>query len=89
MEAGLDKRYSVVVFWSDEDDLWIAEVPDLQYCAAHGGTPEEAIAELGVAMEGWLEVAREHGYPIPEPRFRSRLDVRAIAAQALKQELHD
>lgn len=58
-------RYAIVVYWSDEDSLWIAEVPDLRPCAAHGDTPGEALAELMVAMELWLEVAHEHGMPIP------------------------
>jgi len=58
-------RYSIVVFWSDEDGVWIADAPDLKSCSAHGGTPAQPVAELQVAMELWLEVAREHGYPIP------------------------
>jgi predicted RNase H-like HicB family nuclease len=50
-------HYAIIVYWSDEDALWIAEAPDLEPCAAHGRTPEEAVAELRVAMEGWLAVA--------------------------------
>jgi predicted RNase H-like HicB family nuclease len=65
----MDTRYSIVVFWSDEDGIWIADAPDLKSCSAHGQSPEQAVAELQVAMELWLEVAREHGDPIPEPRF--------------------
>ncbi|HEU5017575.1 MAG TPA: type II toxin-antitoxin system HicB family antitoxin [Pseudolabrys sp.] len=63
------KHYAIVVYWSDEDAVWIAEVPDLEPCAAHGKTPEAAVAELRVTMQAWLEVARENGLPIPEPRF--------------------
>jgi predicted RNase H-like HicB family nuclease len=63
-------HYAIIVYWSDEDAVWIAEAPDLEPCAAHGATPEEAVAQLGLAMEGWLETARENGLPIPEPRFR-------------------
>ena len=66
-------HYAIIVYWSDEDALWIAEAPDLEPCAAHGRTPEEAVAELRVAMEGWLEVARENNLPIPEPRFQPRI----------------
>lgn len=62
-------EYTIIVHWSPEDALWIAEAPDLKPCAAHGRTPEEAVAELRVAMELWLETAREQGLPIPEPRF--------------------
>ncbi len=66
-------QYAIIVYWSDEDAVWIAEAPDLKPCAAHGDTPEEAVAELRVAMEGWLEVARESGLPIPEPRFQPQV----------------
>jgi predicted RNase H-like HicB family nuclease len=64
------KKYAIIVYWSDEDDVWIAEAPDLEPCAAHGATPEQALAELRVAMELWLEVARERGLPVPEPRYQ-------------------
>jgi predicted RNase H-like HicB family nuclease len=64
------KNYAIIVYWSDEDAVWIAEAPDLEPCAAHGDTPERAVAELRVAMEAWLDVARENGLPIPEPRYR-------------------
>jgi len=70
----MDTRYAIVVFWSDDDDAWIADAPDLKSCAAHGDTPEQAVAELQVAMEAWLNVAKERGLPIPEPRFRPHLD---------------
>ena len=64
------KNYAVIVYWSEEDAVWIAEAPDLEPCAAHGHTREEAVTELEVAMQGWLDVARANGLPIPEPRFR-------------------
>ena len=41
-------RYAIVVFWSDEDDAWVADVPDLKSCSAFGGTREEAVVEIGV-----------------------------------------
>ena len=63
-------RYHINVFWSDEDDCWVADVPDLQSCCAFGDTQEEALAEVKVAMEGWLETARAHGLEIPEARYR-------------------
>jgi predicted RNase H-like HicB family nuclease len=63
-------HYHINVFWSDEDGCWIADVPDLKYCSAHGDTPTEAITSIQDAIEGWLETAREHGMPIPEPRYR-------------------
>jgi predicted RNase H-like HicB family nuclease len=64
------KKYAIIVYWSDEDDVWIAEAPDLEPCAAHGNTPEQAVAELRVAMDLWLEVAREKGQPIPDARYQ-------------------
>jgi predicted RNase H-like HicB family nuclease len=63
-------HYAITVVWSDEDGGWVADAPDLQSCSAFGATPEGAVAELRVAMQGWLDVARENGLPIPEPRFR-------------------
>lgn len=64
------KHYHINVFWSDEDGSWIADVPDLESCSAHGDTPAEAVAEVETAIELWLEVAREQGHPSPEPRYR-------------------
>jgi predicted RNase H-like HicB family nuclease len=66
-------RYHIHVYWSDEDQCWIADAPDLRFCSAHGQTPAEAVAELEVAVAGWLETARERGIPIPEPRYRPPL----------------
>ena len=66
----MDRRYHINVFWSAEDDCWIADVPDLCPCSAHGETPDEALAEAQVAIGIWLDWARERGVPIPEPRYR-------------------
>jgi predicted RNase H-like HicB family nuclease len=66
----MNHRYHINLFWSDEDDAWIADVPDLRSCCAFGATPDEALREVQIAMEAWLEVAAEHGDPIPEPRYR-------------------
>lgn len=65
-----DQHYHINVFWSDDDGLWIADVPDLKYCSSHGDTPEEAIADIQDAIEGWIETARETGLDIPKPRYR-------------------
>jgi predicted RNase H-like HicB family nuclease len=64
------KDYHINIFWSDEDDGYVADIPDLTYCSAFGGTPEETLAQLSVAKDAWLEAAREAGIPIPEPRYR-------------------
>jgi len=63
-------HYAIAVFWSDEDRCWIADVPDLEFCTAHGSTPEDAVREVRVAIEAWLSAAREMGRRVPEPRYR-------------------
>jgi predicted RNase H-like HicB family nuclease len=63
-------RYSIIVFWFEEDGVWIADAPDLKSCSAFGATPEEAVAELRVAMDAWLETAREAGLAIPQARYQ-------------------
>lgn len=64
------KDYHINIFWSDEDGGYIADIPDLETCSAFGKTPEEALAEVEIAKDGWLTAARERGKPIPEPRYR-------------------
>lgn len=64
------RDYHINVFWSEEDAQWIADIPDLKGCSASGDTPEEAVREVQIAKKLWLEVAREDGDPIPEPRYR-------------------
>jgi predicted RNase H-like HicB family nuclease len=64
------KDYAILVFYSQEDECWIADVPDVQYCSAFGNTPEEAVKEIQIALQAWLEVAQEDGLPIPEPKYR-------------------
>lgn len=63
-------RYHVNLFWSDEDEAWIADAPDLKSCSALGDTPEEALREIEVAIEAWIEAARTRGMAIPEARYR-------------------
>ena len=59
--------YRIEVYWSDEDQCWIADVPDLPTCTAHGPTPHEAVAEVEIAAEAWLEAAKATGRAIPKP----------------------
>lgn len=66
MNAG----YPIDVSWSDDDQVWIADVPDLAFCTAHGPTPHDAVAEVERAAEAWLEAASKAGRPIPEPSRR-------------------
>lgn len=63
-------RYEIILFWSEEDDAFVAEVPELPGCMAHGGTQDEALRNIQEAMAGWIDLARELRRPIPEPRGR-------------------
>lgn len=62
------KDYHINVFYSEDDDGYIADIPDLKFCSAFGSTPEEALREVLKAKEAWLEAASGHGKPVPEPR---------------------
>lgn len=64
------KDYHINVFYSEEDEGYIADIPDLRHCSAFGNTPEEALREVLKAKEAWLETARVKGKPIPEARYR-------------------
>jgi len=63
-------RYEVTIYWSDEDQAFIAEVPELPGCAADGATYQEALANVEVVIQEWIETAQELGRPIPEPKGR-------------------
>jgi len=67
------KDYHINVFYSDEDNGYIADIPDLDACSAFGRTPEEAVVEVERAKEAWLHSAREAGKPIPKPRYKPAL----------------
>lgn len=61
-------KYEVIIYWSIEDNAFIAEVPELAGCMADGATYQEALANAQVIINEWIETARERGRPIPEPR---------------------
>ena len=63
-------RYEVIIYWSDEDQAFLAEVPELAGCMADGTTYQEALANVEIVIQEWLETARELGRPIPEPKGR-------------------
>lgn len=63
-------KYEVILYWSDEDQSFIAEVPELPGCASDGPTRQEALANVEIVMVEWLETARELGRSIPEPKGR-------------------
>lgn len=63
-------KYELILYWSKQDQAFIAEVPELPGCAADGGTYQEAVANVEVVIQEWIETAQELGRPIPEPRGR-------------------
>ena len=63
-------KYEVIIYWSEEDDAFLAEVPELAGCMADGATHAEALAHAEVAIAEWIETAQELGRDIPQPRGR-------------------
>lgn len=63
-------RYEIILYWSDEDNCFIAEVPELPGCLAHGDTHQLALDNVRDAMELWITTAKEFGDPIPKPKGR-------------------
>lgn len=68
--TGRPLKYEVIIYWSDDDEAFVAEVPELPGCAADGTTPEQALASVQVVASEWIETARSLGRPVPEPRGR-------------------
>ncbi len=63
-------KYEIILYWSQVDEAFIAEVPELAGCAADGATRQDALANAETVIAEWLETARELGRPIPEPKGR-------------------
>ena len=63
-------KYEIIIYWSADDDAFIAEVPELPGCAADGATYQEALNNVVLIISEWIETAREIGRPIPEPKGR-------------------
>lgn len=63
-------KYEIIIYWSDEDDAFIAEVPQLPGCAAHGDSADSALANCQHAIELWIDTAQEFGREVPEPKGR-------------------
>ena len=62
--------YHINIFYSEEDEGYIADIPDLVACSAFGETPEDALREIQEAKELWIEAAQAEGKPIPQPKYR-------------------
>jgi predicted RNase H-like HicB family nuclease len=74
------KDYHINIFFSEEDEGYIADIPDLAHCSAFGVTPEEALAEALIAKKAWLDAARAEGKSIPAPKYRPAIyQVAAVA----------
>ena len=61
-------RYEIILYWSDEDQEFCAEVPELPGCAADGSTYQEALENVAIVIEGWIDTAKSMGRPIPQPK---------------------
>ena len=66
----MPSKYEVIIYWSEDDQAFIAEVPELAGCAADGATSQEALANVEVIIREWIDTARQLGRPIPQPKGR-------------------
>lgn len=64
------QKYEIIIYWSDEDQVFVAEVPELPGCMAHGDTQEAALTHAKEAIEWWIDTARKFGDAVPEPKGR-------------------
>ena len=69
-QRGLMHKYEIILYWSEEDQVVVAEVPDLLGCIAHGESHETALANALDAVQLWIDTAKEFGHLIPEPKGR-------------------
>jgi len=67
------EKYEVIIFWSEEDHVFVADIPELPGCLAHGDTQEEALTQAKTAAELWIATATEFGDDIPQPKGRRLL----------------
>jgi len=63
-------RYEIIIYWSDDDQAFVAEVPELPGCTAHGDSANNALGNCRDAIDLWLDTAEEFGRPVPEPKGR-------------------
>lgn len=61
-------KYEIIIYWSNEDNVFLAEVPELPGCVAHGPSQDAALAKANEAIQLWLDTAREFGDSVPEPK---------------------
>ena len=63
-------KYEIIIYWDNEDELYIADVPELPGCMAHGNSEEEALLNVKEAIQLWIDSAKEAGDPVPKPKGR-------------------
>jgi predicted RNase H-like HicB family nuclease len=61
-------KYEIIIYWSNEDQVFVAEVPELPGCMAHGATQAAALAQANEAIQLWIDTAKDFGDPVPEPK---------------------
>lgn len=66
----MSSNYEIIIYWSEDDGAFVAEVPELPGCMADGKTYQEAVANVEVIIKEWIQTAKELGRPIPQPRGR-------------------
>ncbi len=66
----MSSKYEIIIYWSDEDNSFVAEVPELPGCMADGKSYQEAVSNAEIVIKEWIETAKELGRPIPQPRGR-------------------
>jgi predicted RNase H-like HicB family nuclease len=64
----MTNKYEVIIYWSEADKAFVAEMPELNGCIAHGDTKDEALREINTVAEEWLQIAKEKGWQIPKPK---------------------
>jgi len=66
----MSSNFEIIIYWSNDDGAFVAEVPELPGCMADGRTYQEAVTNVEVIVEEWIQTAKELGRPIPQPRGR-------------------
>lgn len=66
----IEAKYEIIIFWSESDNAYVAEVPELSGCMADGATAKEALENVERVIAEWIDTAKEMGHPVPEPKGR-------------------
>ena len=64
----MTNKYEIIIYWSATDNVFVAEMPELKGCIAHGDTQDEALREINAVAKEWLQLAQEKGWQVPEPK---------------------